>query len=271
MNIFDYDDYKVFTKSKITAMPKRGRGQWLNMARSLRLHTSLISQIFQGDKNLTFEQAYSVAEFLGLINLDLEYYVALVQLERAGTHKIKNLLEKQIREIKLKSTKLVNRIGQSKQLNKNDQATFYSNWFYSATRLLTSIPGMNSLEAISQSLDLSKTQIAETLEFLLSCGLVLEKNGLLTYGPLKTHLPATSPLVGRHHINWRLKAIERANKLTGDELMFTLPVTLSKKDFTKLRNMILQFIENAEKIYSPSDPETLAFMNIDWLLLNKPS
>ncbi len=271
MNIFEFKNYKQFTREKIESMPRNGRGQWMKMARHLRLHTSLVSQVFNGDKHLSTDQAYLSAEFLGLINLELQYYVCLVQRERAGNNGTKKLFDDQLEELLEKSRKISNRISKVKLLDESSKSIFYSNWFYSGVRLSTSIPSCNSLEAISEKLNLSKKLVSQVLEFLLLNSLVIEKNGKLDYGPLKTHIPADSPLVGRHHTNWRLKTIERASNLTEQELMFTCPVTISKEDFTKLKSLILEFIGNAEKVYSPSAPEILACLNIDLVkLTNDP-
>jgi hypothetical protein len=45
--------------------------------------------IGNGDRDLTVEQALSLCEFFGFIELEADYFVSLVERERAGTHQLK--------------------------------------------------------------------------------------------------------------------------------------------------------------------------------------
>ncbi len=56
MDIFKFKDYRQYVTSKIKNMPRGGRGEYLRIAKSLSLHTSTVSQIFKGQKNLTLAQ-----------------------------------------------------------------------------------------------------------------------------------------------------------------------------------------------------------------------
>ena len=79
-----------------------------------------------------------------------------------------------------------------------------------------------------------------------------------------THLEKGSPHLSRFQKDWRLIAIEHAQKLSEDELMFTGPVTLSKSDFLKLREQLVQNIKDFLKVVHPSEAEEIACLNIDW-------
>jgi hypothetical protein len=80
----------------------------------------------------------------------------------------------------------------------------------------------------------------------------------------QNYVRASSPLVKRHHVNWRLKAIEHYEKLSDSELGFTAPLTISKKDFDIVREEILKFIQDLSKRVEKSDSEIVACLNIDW-------
>ena len=66
MGIFEYNDYKLFVRNRIREMARAGRGQYQKMALHLRVHPTLVSQIFRGVRDLTPEQASEVAVFLEL-------------------------------------------------------------------------------------------------------------------------------------------------------------------------------------------------------------
>jgi plasmid maintenance system antidote protein VapI len=94
MDLFNQEDYKLFVRGKVRAMASRGRGQYKKMAESLCVHPTLISQIFKGPRHLTPEQAAEVVAFLGLGEQEAEYFLTLVELNRAGSQRLKALLEK---------------------------------------------------------------------------------------------------------------------------------------------------------------------------------
>jgi len=49
-----------------------------------------------------------------------------------------------------------------------------------------------------------------------------------------------------------------------DELFFSSPMTLSRKDKQKLREKIIEFIKDFMKTIQNSDEEILCCLNIDW-------
>ena len=75
MNLFETDDYKQFVMFRVKAMPKKGRGQLLKMARHLKMHSTMVSHIFRGEKHLTPEQAFRLCEFLGLTEIEQKFFL----------------------------------------------------------------------------------------------------------------------------------------------------------------------------------------------------
>lgn len=66
-------------------------------------------------------------------------------------------------------------------------------------------------------------------------------------------------------MNWRFKAnevIQHAN--LKDELFFSYPIVISKKDQKIIKEKILSWIEEFSKIAGPSNSEELMCLNIDW-------
>ncbi len=94
MGIFEYNDYKLFVRNRIREMARAGRGQYQKMALHLRVHPTLVSQIFRGVRDLTPEQASEVAVFLELSEPESQYFLTLVQISRAGNQRLRELLER---------------------------------------------------------------------------------------------------------------------------------------------------------------------------------
>ena len=110
----------------------------------------------------------------------------------------------------------------------------------------------------------SVNQVQKILEFLIRTKLVIEKKDTLQLGPARTHIPAESPLVIRHHQNWRLRALDKM--LEGDEshLFFTAPMSLSQEVAYKIRQRLPNLIKEISDEVAPSSPEEVRCLNIDW-------
>jgi uncharacterized protein (TIGR02147 family) len=265
MNIFEYADYRLYVVERIQKLPKRGRGEFQKIAKTLGMHTSSISQVFKGLKGLTPEQGSRLAEHLGLNDLESDYLLNLVEKERAGTKDLQARIEKRLHKIREMASQLVNRLPRDQVLSEESKALFYSNWFYSAIRLATDIEGLQTIEALSEYFSLQPALVNEVLQFLLACGLCVEQDGLYKMGPKRTHLEATSPLISRHHMNWRMKAIERSTKLEhSEELQLSSPVVLSKKDALYVKSLLMTQIQDVLKTAAPSRSEALYCLNVDW-------
>lgn len=263
MNLFNHLDYKDFLREIIKSQPKGGHGQLRRMVLHLKVHTTLISQILNGPKHLTLEQACSVAGYFGLTDLETDYFINLVEWERAGTTQLKQRLMIRINELKAKASNLDTRLKKDAVLTEQVKAQFYSNWHYSGIRLLTSIDGLNTVPAISERLDLPKEFVAKIIEFLMESGLVVSDNGRLKMGPSRTHLASGSPFLINHHRSWRLKNLSRAHSLGQDELMYTAPFTVSIADAELIRAEIIAFIENVTARVVKSNAEDGYCLGID--------
>lgn len=246
-------------------MPKGGRGEFNKMAQALRMHTTRVSQIFNGDMNLTVEQAADLCRYWGLAQSEAEFFLLLVQLERAGSQEARAIYKRQIDSTRARSKDLRERVSIERALSESERAIFYSSWFYSAARLLTSIEEFQTLDAISERLQQPRDRMREVLDFLVSTGLCIEEDGRYSMGPKTTHVEASSPLSLRHHSNWRLRAIQRQEKIGQNELTYTCPVSINRKDQAKLRELLIQTIQDFLKTVTESEPpEMVACLLIDW-------
>lgn len=267
MNLFEYDDYKQYVNDWISSRPKRGRGQLLKISEYLRIHSTLASHIFRGDKELSNEQAIELSNYLGHDELAEEYFLVLVQLRRAGSDKLKRSLIKQKEKIQEKTLKIVNRIRHQKVLSEEDKAIFYSNWYYSAIRLVTSFKPIQSAEDLYQLFNLPPLLIDQVLDFLVSRHLCQFDGKTYSLGPSITHLENTSPHIVRHHANWRLKAMERHPLIEKEELVFSAPLSISKADAKVFREKLIKVIGELRDTVEKSAPEQLMILNLDWVQL----
>ncbi|MBL6991518.1 MAG: TIGR02147 family protein [Bacteriovoracaceae bacterium] len=266
MNIFKFQSYKKYILSYVKSLPNGGRGELSKIARALRIHNTTLSQVLKGSKNINLEQALELTNYLILNERETEYLLMLVSYERAGSIKLKKYLLSQI--VKLKNdanTKLVFEKLPESELSEESKSTFYSFWGYSGIRVLCSIPGKQTVEAISTYLGLSNKKVKKILDFLVEKGLCIRQNDKFLPGPAHTHISANDTFIGPHRLNWRAQAIGRFGRLDKGEFAFSAPMTLSKKDFLEVRSKINNLISEIIEIAKDSKPEVPACLNIDWI------
>lgn len=262
-SLFTTEDFRLYVRAWVEA---KGRGEFRKIATALKMHTTLISQVFSGRKNLTEEQASQLCNYLSLNVLETDYFLALVQKERAGTENLKRIYDRRLQEYREQANSASSRVPKAKKLSEQDRAIFYSSWQYSLVRLLTSIDGTQTEIEIANHLKLPPARVREILEFLYSRGLCTKSNeGKYSRTEKNTHVEAGSPLAVRHHQNWRMKALALQERMTLDDLAFTAPLSVAKNDIVKVRAILLEAISAVAKVVEASPAEEVVYLGIDWI------
>lgn len=137
-NIFEFSDYRHFLRSSFEEGPKKGRGKSLELAQFLRIHPTVVSQVFSGLREFSEEQSLEIAEFLKLSAAESRHFTLLVRHENAGTAKLKKFLKAEIETSRQAARALSTRVKTERSLTDTERAVFYSSWLYSAIRLYTS-------------------------------------------------------------------------------------------------------------------------------------
>ncbi|MBO9665578.1 MAG: TIGR02147 family protein [Bdellovibrio sp.] len=270
MNIFEFNDYREFLERFVKSQPKGGHGYKLKIAEALNVHPTLVTQVLKGQKSFTQEQAFSLAQFIRLNDLEKDFLLTMIEWDKAGTTSLKKFVESKLLKLRKEGEKIKNRVPVYASMTEADQALFYSQWYYSAIRLTCGLGKDVTAATLAKEFVLPAELIENVLTFLISRGLVIEKeDGTLDRGPQNTFLPSDSPLVSRHHMNWRMKAMENHPRIGTDELAFSAPLTLAESDIPEVRKMCLEFIQQVSKKVSQSPSEKLACINIDWFLVGK--
>jgi len=270
MSIFNFKDSRPFLRDYIAKLPKKGRGEASRLAKELGVSTTLISQILAEEKSLTPEQAQVVSKYLGLAGLEYDYFTFLIQWERAGSPKLKSFWSEKLDSIRSQSLKVSARVSPQRVLNDQERAIFYSTALYSAVHMYTSVGDKGkTLGEIARRFELSLSKAAEILNFLKETGICAQNGDHYTMGVQSTHLEQGSPHLLRHHANWRMRAVQRSEDLQDDELMYTANVSLSKEDFSSLRESMVGFIKQFLRQVHSSPAEEIAVFNLDFLWVKK--
>jgi uncharacterized protein (TIGR02147 family) len=261
--IFNFNNYKAFLKDYIHSLPQKGRGQVNKIAQHLEVNSTLVSQVLGDHKDFSYEQGFALCEYLGLKDAETDYFMLLLQFEKAGTAKLKGHLRAKIHSAQEKSKEIKNRVNVDRTLTDQERAVFYSSWLYSAIRLYCSLGNGKSIDEISDRFLLGREKVSEMLQFLTEAGLCSQEKSLYKMGAQKTHLAQGSPFLARHYSNWRFKAIQRSENIDKIELMYSAPFSVSKKDFEALREEIMKLIQTLQSTVSETTPEDIACINLD--------
>lgn len=268
--IFEFDTYRAYLDNYLGKLPKKGYGEAKKIAAALGVSSTYISQVFSGEKDFNLEQADTLADYLGLKNLERDYFILLIEKERAGTKKLKSYWEEKLADIKKQSLKLSKRVNPNRVLTDEEKSIFYSSAFYSAVHLFTSTNKKGrSLEEIKSRFEISRAKASDVISFLCDVGLCREENNHYLMTENHTHIEKGSPHLLKHHTNWRIKAVQYAEELTDEELMYTGNASISKKDFQNLREGMVQFIKEFVKTAQDSEAEEICSFNLDFFWVKK--
>lgn len=265
MNLYDFDDYQTYLRQWLEAQPKLGRGILRAWSLKFAVHPSLLSQVLSGKRSLTLELADQIGEELNLGENEALYFQLLVLQENAGTKKLKDKFRKRILDARARSKKISERVRTDIELSEEAKSVFYSSWLYAGLRNLTAIPEFRTVDALAARLGLPRALVAGAIEFLVTEGLCrVGEGGAIEVGPQRTFVPAGSPLVERHHQNWRLHGFTKMKLKRPEDLFLTIPMSLSVADAEKLRTLLPSWFQEVNKIIGPSESQTVRCLNLDF-------
>ncbi|MGE0631656.1 MAG: TIGR02147 family protein [Pseudobdellovibrionaceae bacterium] len=266
-NVFEHKNYKSFLEATLKSSPYGGRGLRKQWSEAMGCQMAFVSQVMNGEMHLNSEQAFHLAEHLKLDEHEKDFFLLLVSYARAGSFKLKKFYDKKIREKIESSMLLKNKVQISRSLSLENQVIYYSKWYFSATHIAVTIPGLTTAEKIAEAMDLPVPLVKKTLNFLEGCGLVELKGSEYSSAVTRLYLEKDSPMVSKLHTIWRLKAIEAQGAAEENSLHFSSTVSLSKEDAIKLRQMIAGYVEELMAIVKTSKEETLYSFSVDYFSL----
>lgn len=265
--IFDFTDYKRYIAHLEALGSHIQKGFRTRLAEAAGCQSAFVSQVLNGKAQLSLEQGLRLAPFLKLDLLEQRYFLWMIEYSRSGTTELRSYFSDLMKDLRENYFKLQNRVNPELTLSIEAQNIYYSQWYYSAIHILVTIPGLNSIEAISKSLRLQLETVRDAVLFLLKMGLLAEKKGKLSPGPVQLHLDRSSINIFKHHTNWRIKAIESLAEQKKTDMHYSTVSSLSEADVEVIRSMLAAVVESYVKTIKPSKEETLYGFNIDFFKL----
>lgn len=264
MNLFLYSDYRAFLKDFLdTSGIYGGRGGRNRLAKAINSHLSYLTQVLKGSADISAEQAYSICSYFKFTEIEKDYFIALVERQKARSEGLRELYENRIQEILLKSKNISKRIEPTIVLqDSKGLERYYSSWIYGATHAALSLPeyGKN-LGLLAKNMGVSYDLLLETVQNLIQDGIISQnEKGEFEILSKSLHLPANSPQIIQHHVNWRIKTAELIQRGGLKGVNYSSVVSLSKADSMIVQEKIIQLIKETKEIVKNSDcDEVFAF------------
>lgn len=266
VSVFDSEGYVPVLRTIISE--NRGqKGYREKLAKAAGCHRTQISLVLTGRIHLTLEQACGISEFLEWGPLEQQYFLSLVELERAGTPALRRAVQARLKKLRGEWENLSVRFEAAPMDEPLLAKEYYLNWEVAAVHLLVGTDRQITAAEMASRLGVLVPIVDGALERLTQMGLLSRGGDLWVLTTRNLHAPRGSVGDVLHQTNWRLQSIQRLPRVTPGNLHYTALHTLSKKDVDVFRKKLLQFIESARALVAPSLPEELVCFTCDFIPL----
>jgi len=265
--VTNYSSYISYLKELIKENRVVSRGFQAKLAQQAGCHPTYLSQVIGGRVHLSLEHAYAMSEFLEFSELETEYFIFLVEAERAGNVRLKKYFESRLDNIRRQNNeaKASEAVPEQRLPRPEDESFYFENWYRPVLHLLILTGNYHDTRTLSLRVGLPEEKVEKDLVLLEGHGFINRSKGAWKSEIRKIHVSANSPVVERYHSYWRAKAT-LSQKQT-HELRYSGVHVISKADVLELRSFIHEFLMSFRKKAEDSAEETLVSLSLDYLII----
>lgn len=247
---------------------RRPRGALKKLSEKLRVHPSFVSQVLAGKSHLNVDQALLAAEFFGFTGEETEHFLDLLQRDRAATPSARAYFDKRLDKRNADRLNLKKRFQENRTLSAEQEFLYYEDWATQAIHMLCQLPGKHTAASVARALKLDGARVENKIRSLKDIGFLVEKDGSLASRMESFHLGKDSRLLPRLHGNWRLKTMhELAGGQSPDALHYTSVMTITDATARKIRDSIMEHLEETRADIQAADSKALYFYGMDFFPL----
>lgn len=265
MSLYKHNDIRDYVKELLSKRPRGGRGELQMIAKALGVHSTLISQIMSGMRSFTEDQAHELCGYFELNDIESEYFQLLVQIEKSNTAKYKSFLKNKLALFRQQAEKISKSFTNENELTDAQKSIYFSSWKYSAIRIFCSLDkNGQTLETIMAKFSLTRTKALQMLDFLCDSRLCEKKDDRFHVGQQRVYVDKGSIYFQKHHLNWRLKSLEKSENPTEEDRLYSVILGVAEKDYQKFKNEITQLVSSFSKtLEQVENPDQLVVFNCD--------
>jgi len=266
MEVYEAKTYQEFLNDcleKGTAY--RPKSTKKSLAEHIKCHSTFVSHVLAEKAHFNNEQAIRFSEFYGLSPDETDYFIDLINHDRAGDVKTKNFFAKRIARHRTRWLKLSHRIKTEDRLSPEQEDRYFENPLLQAVHLATLLPNTNNATAIAKRLQITARLVENALDTLREMGLLEVSDDNIAPRNRLLHLDKASPVYKRYHANWRLKIINDAAVANqGEGVHYTSIFTLSREQVDRFKQLVLTHIEDSRELVIDSSPEQMFAYALDF-------
>ncbi len=263
--IYDFCDYREYIELKLRR-PEYGRGAKAQLAEHLGCQPSFVSQVLKDKSTFSLEQAFKLNRFFKHNALEQEYFMVLVEWDRAGTLELKKYFQSK-REALVEKSKLIENQMSYDELSQEDAIAYFNNFHHVQIRNLIDIPALKNKKNLQKHMGITVKDFDTALGFLKEKGLVIEnEQGELLQGQTRIHIKKESPLAKYANITARMQIIKKYDEIGYDSLNYGSYMTLPKKSFEEFKKRFVALIVDLNNhLEEEPEAEMMAALIVDFM------
>ncbi|MCX6116905.1 MAG: DUF4423 domain-containing protein [Proteobacteria bacterium] len=260
MLIYSETSYRAVIR-KFVDSQTRSHGLLGQLADASGCQRTYFSRVLSGRAQLSMDQGFEVAKFMELTQDETDYFLLLIEYERAGRKLYRQHLKVKIESVQKKMSSIGGRLKSAVTLDGAGKELYYSSWIWSAVHMAAGLDGNCTLEEIAQKAQLPLQLTLEILEQLKNWQCCIYENGYWRISNGNIHMDHHSPALFPYHQSWRNKGMQYQLLKRDADLFYTSVQTLSKSDAIKVRDKLLEVIQQVRNIAveSPKNEEVVVF------------
>jgi uncharacterized protein (TIGR02147 family) len=243
---------------------RRPRGVIKSLADALRCHPTFIAQVLKERADFSPEQGYEICQHFSFSNEQREFFLTLLMRDRAGTAALKEHYHKKLIHI----LEVRRDLRPDSPLNVRQSGSFeleyFGNWIYQTVHALTQIQRFQTVTEIAKALALSTVEVKAILDRLEAMGLVKKDKSAWKSTLNSLHLAKDSHCIRYLHSTWKTKLLaDLQRRSTMEGTRYSGLITVTEKDYHKVRDVLVNAIKDIRKIVEASSSEGAYVLSLD--------
>lgn len=258
MSVILFDNYREVIHQKIKEN-SNVKGYKSKLAEALKIQSSYLSRVIAGTSDLTMEQAASLCDIWLLDKTESEYFLTLVNLERAGSEVLRSRLLQMLDSIRKSNDGMPKVELKGVEMDFANAYDYFSFWLLPTIRSALEVEELRDIPALAKRLGQAPEVIENGLNKLASMNLV--RKSTTGWEVVEgTFLARNTRLHGSYHSAIRNKAAEVMLAGDTDGRYFTAVFCLKQKDYLQVKEKIYNLVKDVESLAgAPGNEEVVAF------------
>lgn len=239
------------------------KGFRAQLAAAANCNTTFVSHVLNSHAHFSHEQIWGIALYMGLSNEDADYFLLLLQYERAGTSPLREHLHKKILGLQSQQQVLRKRLKSSEALTLEQKVRYYSSWEYAAVHVIVTIGAYGEVDKITERLQIPAARVRKILQQLIDMNLIEQTAQSYRTTNKQIFLGADSDLINNHHANWRTRTLQALTQSRDEDLHYSSVITISRRDAKLLRRELVDLLSKVTPLINGSKEEEIYSFCLD--------